>query len=48
MHLQQEMGVCNNFVFQMGELLVVFCGLKILGKFIDDSGLDRALAEARK
>ena len=45
MHPQQEQGVCKNSVFHMGELLIVSCALKDLGKLIDGSGLDQALAE---
>ena len=34
------------FVFRMGELHVVFCVLKALGKMIDGSGLDQVFEEA--
>ena len=34
------------FVFRMGELHVVFCTLKVIGKLIDGSGLDQIIDEA--
>ena len=34
------------FVFRIGELHVVFCVLKVLGKMIDRSGLDQVFEEA--
>ena len=36
----------NDFVFRTGELYVVFCGLRVMGKLIDDSGLDASFEEA--
>ena len=45
-HLQQKPDIRDNFVFRMGELHVVFCVLKVLGKLIDGSGLYQALVEA--
>lgn len=44
--LQAKRDVKNGFVFRMGELHVVFCVLKTLGKMIDDSGLDLVFQEA--
>ena len=43
--LQQKTDIPDNFVFQMGELHVVFCALKVLGKLIDGSGLGQAFVE---
>ena len=45
-HLQQKPDIRDNFVFRMGELHVVFCALKVLGKLIDGSGVDQAFVEA--
>ena len=36
----------KDFVFRMGELHVVFCALKTIGKCIDGSGLDMSLVQA--
>ena len=44
--LQVKPDVKNGFVFRMGELHVVFCVLKVLGKMIDGSGLDQVFEEA--
>ena len=38
----------DNFVFRLGELHVVFCFMKTLGKMISGSGLDQAFIEAGK
>ena len=38
--LQEKDDVKDAFVFRMGELHVVFCVLKCIGKLIDGSGLD--------
>ena len=44
--LQQKPNIRDNFVFRMGELHVVFCALKVLGKLIGGSGLSHAFVEA--
>ena len=44
--LQQRPDIQNGFVFSMGELQVVFCALKVIGKLIDGSGLDQIFDEA--
>ena len=44
--LQVRSDVRDNYVFRMGELHVVFCVLKVLGKMTDGRGLDRAFEEA--
>ena len=44
--LQQRTDIQNGFVFRMGELHVVFCALKVIGKLIDGSGLDQIFDEA--
>ena len=46
--LQVKPDVSESFIFRIGELHVVFCVLKILGKMIDSSGLDKAFEEAGK
>ena len=38
----------NNYIFRTGELHVVLCFFKVLGKMIDGSGLDQAFEETRK
>ena len=42
----RELNIQNGFVFRMGELHVVFCALKVIGKLIDGSGLDQIFGEA--
>ena len=37
----------HNFMFRLGELHIVFAMLKVLGKFIIDSGLDDIFSETR-
>ena len=46
--LQQREDIQNNFVFRLGELLVVFYFIKTLGKMISGSSLDQAFIEAGK
>ena len=46
--LQQREDIQNNFVFRLGELHVVFCFIKTLGKMISGSSLDQAFIEAGK
>lgn len=46
--LQERDDINESFVFRMGELHVVFCVLKCLGKLIDGSGLDNVFHEAGK
>ena len=36
--VQAKPEIQNNYIFRMGELHVVFCFLKVLGKMIDGSG----------
>ena len=43
--LQQRPDVQSGFVFRMGELHVVFCALKVIGKLIDGSDLDQIFDE---
>ena len=40
--LQQRLDICKGFVFRMGELQIIFCALKVIGKLIQESGLDQA------
>ena len=42
----RDLNIQNGFVFRMGELHVVFCALKVIGKLIDGSGLDQIFGEA--
>ena len=44
--LQEGNGIKDSFVFRMGELHVVFCVLKVIGKLIDGSGYDKVFNEA--
>ena len=44
----QEVDIKSNFVFRMGELHVVFCVLKVIGKVMDGRRLDQAFEEAGK
>ena len=44
--LQERNDIKELFVFRMGELHVVFCVLKAIGKFIYGSGLDQVFNEA--
>ena len=44
--LQVRPEIKAGFVFRMDELHVVFCVLKVLGKMIDESGLDQVFEEA--
>ena len=37
--------ICNNYIFRLGELHIVFAMIKILGKYIENSGLDRLFIE---
>ena len=46
--LQEEPDIKEGFVFRIGELHVVFCALKVLGKMINGSGLDQIFEEAGK
>ena len=46
--LQQRLDICKGFVFRMGELQIIFCALKVIGKLIQESGLDQAFDEACK
>ena len=46
--LQQRPDIRSGFVLRMGELHVVFCTLKVIGKLIDGSCLDQAFDKAGK
>ena len=43
--LQRKPDIERGFVFRIRELHVVFCALKFMGKFIDESRLDQAFDE---
>ena len=44
--IQQRPDIQSGFLFRMGELHVVFCAFKIIGKLIDGRGLDQTFDEA--
>ena len=44
--LQERNDIKDSLVFRIGELHVVFCVLKVIGKLIDGSGLDQVFNEA--
>ena len=44
--LQEKNEIIECFIFRMGELHVVFTVLKVLGKIINNSGLDLSFEEA--
>ena len=44
--LQEKNEIIEGFIFRMGELHVVFTVLKVLGKIINNSGLDLSFEEA--
>ena len=46
--LQAKPEIRINYIFRMGELNVAFCFLKVLGKMIDESGLDQTFEKTRK
>ena len=44
--LRENKKVSENFIFRLGELHTVFAMLKVLGKYISESGIDRLFLEA--
>ena len=44
--LQEKNEIMEGFIFRMGKLHVVFTVLKVLGKIINNSGLDLSFEEA--
>ena len=46
MQLREKDLVSRSFIFRLGELHVVFAMLKVIGKYICESGLDRLFVEA--
>ena len=44
--LQERNDIKDSFVFRKGELHVVFCVLKVIGKLIDGNGLNQVFSEA--
>ena len=46
MQLPSREEIRKDFVFRLGELHIVFAILKVMGKYIEESGLDRLLVEA--
>ena len=47
MQLRGKNDIKTEFVFRLGELHIVFAMLKCLGKYIEDSGLDRLFFGSR-
>ena len=46
MQLQEKNGINEEFIFRLGEWHIVFAMLKCIGKYIEESGLDRLFVEA--
>lgn len=46
MQLREANEIKENFIFRLGELHIVFAFLKVIGKYINGSGLDQTLIEA--
>ena len=46
MQLREKNEIYSNFVFRLGELHIVFAMLKVIGKYIENSGIDRLFVEA--
>ena len=46
MQLREKDNISKHFVFRLGELHIVFAMLKVIGKYIDESGLDRLFVES--
>ena len=46
MQLNSKNEICKNFVFRLGELHIIFAYLKVIGKYIENSGLDQVFLEA--
>ena len=46
MRLRSREEIRKDFVFRLGELHIVFAILKVMGKYIEESGLCRLLVEA--
>ena len=46
MQLREKNDILESFIFRLGELHVVFAMLKVLGKYILDSGIDTLFVEA--
>ena len=45
MQLREKNEIAENFVFRLGELHIVFAMLKVIGKYVDCSGIDRLYIE---
>ena len=46
MQLREKDDISENFIFRLGELHVIFAMLKVIGKYISESGVDRLFIEA--
>ena len=46
MQLRERNEIREKFVFRLGELHIVFAMLKVIGKYVDQSGIDRLFIEA--
>ena len=47
MQLRKKKEIAENFVFRLGELHIAFAMLKVIGKYVDCSGIDRPYIESR-
>ena len=45
MQMRENPDICNNYIFRLGELHIFFAMVKVLGKYIENSGLDRLFIE---
>ena len=45
MQLRERKEIRDQFIFRLGELHIVFAMLKVIGKYIDQSGIDRLFIE---
>lgn len=46
MQLREKDYIRQNFIFRLGELHVVFAMIKVIGKYISESGIDRLFLES--
>ena len=45
MQMRENPDIRNNYIFRLGELHIVFAMIKVLGKYIENIGLDRLFIE---
>ena len=46
MQMRENPDIRNNYIFRLGELHIVFAMIKVLGKYIENIGLDRLFIES--